>query len=523
MFLPSLALLLAARSVPTFLHHRRICRPLKSALHLSDGNENDLVNKLSYRPVNIDDISRCYEIESSSYPEDEAASLENLEYRQQNAGEYFMCATKLHSETNSEHIIGYICSTRCNEFTEESMSVHDASGKILAIHSVVVDASYRRQGVASAMMNEYLKQMLALSNLVADTGAKGFQRILLLAKSNLLSFYVDCGFMVLRPSPIVHGKDVWYELEARRDYMETLLRRQTFITSDEDSNDNDSAAIVTNSRVLGSSRSTSNPDYAADSALVEGRNERRIKLHEELDKLGIDPNEMEHHPEKFGTAAMRTYNSFLLPKSKGALAVAESPTRARVVANNISFLVREFKADQEEWLRNVDRNRKNSVSKTEERAKHPVVIVLDNVRSAHNVGNILRLAEAAQVESVRLCGMTPRPPHPKIMKTAMGAAEYVDLGNADTSTLQTVLDLKAKGYDVYGVETTETAITLWGAPISSNPVAFVFGNELIGVDVEVLEECKNVISLPTYGNKNSLNIATCVGIVAWDYLRRRAT
>jgi len=204
--------------------------------------------------------------------------------------------------------------------------------------------------------------------------------------------------------------------------------------------------------------------------------------------------------------------------------VAESPTRARVVANNISFLVREFKADQEEWLRNVDRNRNDAIIKAEERVKHPVVIVLDNVRSAHNVGNILRLAEAAQVESVRLCGMTPRPPHPKIMKTAMGAAEYVDVGDADdASTLQTVLDLKAKGYDVYGVETTETAITLWDAPISNNPVAFVFGNELIGVDVEVLEECKDIISLPTYGNKNSLNIATCVGIVAWDYLRRGAT
>ena len=189
--------------------------------------------------------------------------------------------------------------------------------------------------------------------------------------------------------------------------------------------------------------------------------------------------------------------------------------------------MREFKADQEEWLRNVDRNRAEAVSKSDEKigVKHPVVIVLDNVRSAHNVGNILRLTEAAQVESVHLCGMTPRPPHPKIMKTAMGAAEFVDVGDADASTLQTVLDLKAKGYDVYGVETTETAITLWDAPISSsnNPVAFVFGNELIGVDVEVLEECKNIISLPTYGNKNSLNIATCVGIVAWDYLRRGAT
>jgi len=96
------------------------------------------------------------------------------------------------------------------------------------------------------------------------------------------------------------------------------------------------------------------------------------------------------------------------------------------------------------------------------------------------------LAEAAQVESVRLCGITPQPPHPKVMKTAMGAAEYVSLGDNEASasllsTLQTVLDLKGNGYDVFGVETTETSMTLWDAPISSNPVAFVFGNELIGV------------------------------------------
>ncbi|KAL7452450.1 hypothetical protein ACHAWC_004172 [Mediolabrus comicus] len=420
-------------------------------------------------------MSRCYEIESSSYPEDEAATLEKLIYRQQHAGEYFICVTKPHDETSdSEHIIGFICSTRCSEFTEESMSEHDANGSILAIHSVVVDEKYRRQGVASAMLKEYLTQMISFSSLVASTGTNGFSRILLLAKSHLLSFYVDCGFAVIRPSPIVHGQDTWYELEARH-----------------------------------------------------GHEKRRSKLHEELLKIGISPSAIEENPELFGTAAIRTYNSFLLPKSKGALAVAESPTRARVVANNISFLAREFKADQEAWLCNVDRNRVDSKSQSEGKdvAKNPIVIVLDNVRSAHNVGNILRLAEAAQVESVRLCGMTPRPPHPKVMKTAMGAAEYVSLGDdteSSLSTLRTVLDLKAKGYEVYGVETTETAICIWDAPISSSssPVAFVFGNELIGVDVDVLSECKGIVSLPTFGNKNSLNIATCVGIVAWDYLRR---
>lgn len=164
------------------------------------------------------------------------------------------------------------------------------------------------------------------------------------------------------------------------------------------------------------SRSTSNPEEGVGGAVfVNGREERRAKLHTELSKLGIDGNEIENHPERFGTAAIRTYNSFLLPKSAGALAVAESPTRPRVVANNFSFLVREFKADQERWLRNVDQNRsKEPKGVTSENGKHPITIILDNIRSAHNVGNILRLAEAAQIDSVRLCGMTPRPPHPKV-------------------------------------------------------------------------------------------------------------
>ena len=112
----------------------------------------------------------------------------------------------------------------------------------------------------------------------------------------------------------------------------------------------------------------------------------------------------------------------------------------------------------------------------------------------------------------------------------MGAAEYVSLGDDEDaassfSTLQTVIDLKAKGYKVLGVETTENATPLWDTLIlpddddDARSIAFVFGNELIGVDVQVLRECDEIVCLPTYGMKNSLNIATCVGIVVWDTLR----
>eukprot|EP00804_Cyclotella_cryptica_P021851 CCRYP_000834-RA/>CCRYP_000834-RA protein AED:0.09 eAED:0.09 QI:82/1/1/1/1/1/4/82/339 len=270
-------------------------------------------------------------------------------------------------------------------------------------------------------------------------------------------------------------------------------------------------------------RSTSNPDYEGGSngnELAKGREHRRARLHSELIKLGINPDEIESNPEQFGTSALRTYNSFILPKSAGALAVAESPTRAKVVANNMSFLIREYKADRERWIRNVDKHRTDRAAGNN--VKHSMTIILDNVRSAPNVGNILRLGEAAQVESVRLCGMTPRPPHPKVLKTAMGSAELVSLGadEEQPSTLQTVLDLKSRGVTVFGVETTENSTTLWDATIPEVNVAYVFGNELIGVDVEVLRACDGIISLPTYGIKNSLNVANCVSVVVWETLRR---
>ena len=105
----------------------------------------------------------------------------------------------------------------------------------------------------------------------------------------------------------------------------------------------------------------------------------------------------------------------------------------------------------------------------------------------------------------------------------MGAAEYVSLGDDEgSSTLAVVRDLKAKGYKIFGVETTENATSYWETEIcldSAECVAYVFGNELIGVDVQVLQECDDIMCLPTFGIKNSLNVATCVGIIVWERLR----
>ena len=296
------------------------------------------------------------------------------------------------------------------------------------------------------------------------------------------------------------------------------------------------------------SRSTSSPD--ASSNFHAGSEERKQRLHEALAKIGLNNPEEEllNLPEYKGSAALRTYSSFVLPKSEGALAMTNQPQRAAVVANSIVFLMREHRSHQEEWLRNHDRSLEevaaaaaaNSQSYSK---RNPIVLVLDGIRSAHNVGNILRASEAAFCQEVLLCGsMTPSPPHPKVLKTALGAAEYVPYRTVG-STLEAVQELQQKGIKVIGVETTSRSVPLWKLSFfettSSNkdgggddddgdqqqieepqPVAFVFGNELVGVDTTVLEECDALVAVPTHGIKNSLNVATCASVIIWEALRQ---
>eukprot|EP00980_Cylindrotheca_fusiformis_P002036 scaffold449_cov138-Cylindrotheca_fusiformis.AAC.12 len=270
-----------------------------------------------------------------------------------------------------------------------------------------------------------------------------------------------------------------------------------------------------------SSKSTAIPDDASE--FYEGSQQRRERLHQALEKIGVSTDFLES-PQFQGSAALRTYNSFMLPKSKGALAMANQPQRAAVVANNISFLLREHRSHQQDWLRNHDRSLQEAEEAKHTATSHPqIVLILDDVRSAHNVGNILRAAEASRCKQVILCGsMTPSPPHPKVLKTALGAAEYVRY-QTGISTLQAVQNLKADGYRILGIETTSRSKPLWQAsffPEHGEKVAVIFGNELVGVDIPVLEQCDELVSVPTHGVKNSLNVATCASIIIWEALRQ---
>ncbi len=143
----------------------------------------------------------------------------------------------------------------------------------------------------------------------------------------------------------------------------------------------------------------------------------------------------------------------------------------------------------------------------------PVRLVLDDLRSRHNVGSIFRSADAFGIEGMDLCGFTPLPPHREIEKTALGATLSVPWRH-HTGTLDAVRALQAAGYRVWAVEQTEQAIELghW-RPVPGLRSAFVLGNELNGVDAAVVEACDGCLVIPQRGSKHSLNVAVCAGIV----------
>ena len=229
-----------------------------------------------------------------------------------------------------------------------------------------------------------------------------------------------------------------------------------------------------------------------------GAGDRAAKLTNALASLGFEDMETLLGQAEFrGSAALRTYNSFVWPKSAGALANAEKPGRVQTIAQSIAFYVREQRAARTEWLRNHDR----ALAEVPSSSRHPLHLVLDNVRSAANVGNLLRAAEAARCASVSVCGITPAPPEPKLMKTAMGAAEYVP-HEREASTLRAVRALQQRGIQVWACETTSDAVDLPHATLP-RPLALVLGNELIGVDVEVLAACDGVVRIPMYGVKSN--------------------
>src|SRR5690554_707365 len=153
-----------------------------------------------------------------------------------------------------------------------------------------------------------------------------------------------------------------------------------------------------------------------------------------------------------------------------------------------------------------------------EMEKTPLVVVLDNVRSLNNVGSAFRTADAFRIAKIYLCGITGQPPHREINKTALGATESVEWEYVET-TQEAIKNLKRGGYEVAALEQVTHSVPLNEfTPRPQKKYALVFGNEVFGVDEQVLLDCDHILEIPQIGTKHSLNISVSIGISLWDFV-----
>lgn len=235
----------------------------------------------------------------------------------------------------------------------------------------------------------------------------------------------------------------------------------------------------------------------------------------ELAKLGIENSEaLAPGPPR------KAYDSFARPKEGESSDDDFVRRKAPLIAQQVAFLHRHELARRNELLRNIDDAEK--VLRDSRRPRHNVTLVLDNLRSAENVGSIFRTADAARAAQIVTCGFTTTPPDRKLEKTALGAISSVPCSHYD-ATLHAIRDLRSRGMWVVALETVEGALPLGTAPQLGDEergVAIVLGNEVTGVDKAVLDVCDAVVEIPVFGVKNSLNVACCASIVLYEVLRR---
>ena len=160
-----------------------------------------------------------------------------------------------------------------------------------------------------------------------------------------------------------------------------------------------------------------------------------------------------------------------------------------------------------------------SVEEFRDKEKLGLTVVLDEVRSLNNVGSFFRTADAFLIDKIVLCGITAKPPHKDIHKTALGATETVEW-EYETDTLEAVKKLQSQGIQVLAVEQAEGSTPLQELDVQPNQAyALVFGHEVKGVKQEVVTACDGVVEIPQYGTKHSLNVSVSAGILLWEFFR----
>lgn len=169
----------------------------------------------------------------------------------------------------------------------------------------------------------------------------------------------------------------------------------------------------------------------------------------------------------------------------------------------------------------MDELNRKSVEEFKRSEKTPVIAVIENVRSAYNVGSLFRTADAFLLESIYIAGYTAKPPHKEIKKTALGAEDSVDWQYFPTAS-EAIIQLRIMGYKIYAVEQVVNSHALQRMDFKKeDKIAVIFGNEVTGVEQETILQCDACIEIPQLGMKHSLNIATAAGVVLWEIVRTR--
>lgn len=167
----------------------------------------------------------------------------------------------------------------------------------------------------------------------------------------------------------------------------------------------------------------------------------------------------------------------------------------------------------------MDELNRKTVEEFKQSDKLPIIVVLENVRSAYNVGSVFRTADAFLLEAVYLCGYTAFPPHKEIHKTALGAEETVSWKHFK-NTMDAIAELRTQGYAVFSVEQAQDSYKLHEFT-TTQKIAVIFGNEVTGVEQSTIAETDGCIEIPQLGMKHSLNIATAAGVVLWELVRAK--
>ena len=170
-------------------------------------------------------------------------------------------------------------------------------------------------------------------------------------------------------------------------------------------------------------------------------------------------------------------------------------------------------------LENSELDRK-SVEDFKVAVKTPIIIILDDIRSLHNIGSVFRTADAFLIEKIYLCGITATPPNKEIHKTALGATETVDWEYSENIT-ELIEKIKKDNIALYAIEQVENAALLNDfIPSKKKRIALIFGNEVFGVSQKAIELCDGTIEIPQLGTKHSLNVSVSAGIVVWDLFQK---